>query len=498
MTVYLLGLDSGLTATKSVLFDETGAVVASSSVGVAQHSPHPHHVERDMAEHWQAAAQTIREVLEQAAAKLGCSVQPAAVSVTGHGDGAYPLDKEGKPLGRAALSLDSRASAILESWLADGTAEKALDLTGQIPFVSSPAPVLAYIKAHEPERYNRIGALLSCKDWLRYCLTGQVATDFTEASVAFTDVRNQVYSDAALSLYGLADLRPALPDVHLPHEEAGRVSQGAARETGLAAGIPVAAGLHDVTACALGCGVHKPGRLALVAGTYSINEMLVDRPRMNPGWNTRNGLLPGQWMLMSVSPASSANLEWFVHHFARDLHGSETVFAQLQHEINEAAGEADDITYLPFLYGSPHGAALAGGFSGLRGWHGRGHMLRAVARGIVFNHCHHVDLLDPDGAVSSASLTGGSSRNPWFCQLFADSLTRDLAVPETQEAGALGAALCAGRAAGLYSDWEDAIAKTRHGDTLYTPANPPESGLLAARRVYQQQVAQARAALEKG
>lgn len=469
MPAYLLGLDSGLTVTKAVLFRDDGTVVAAASCKISKIENSPRHVERDMEDHWSVSAAAIREVLEAGSAKIGQAVSPAAVSVTGHGDGLYLVDHAGKPLGLAATSLDSRAQALLHEWDETGISSKALNLTGQRPFPSSPAPLLAHLRDHEPERFAHIAAILSCKDWLRYCLTGRIATDFTEASVAFTDIRTQRYSLEALDLFGLGALADALPDVVMPDAIAGRVSDEAARATGLAAGTPVAAGLHDVTACAVGSGVVESGAIAIVAGTYSINEMLVDEPGVSLGWNARNGLRPGQWMNMSVSPASSANLDWFVRTAARDALENDDPFAILQAELDAVADDPSDVVYLPYLYGSPHSQDMPACFIGLRGWHNRGHMLRAVAEGIVFNHRHHVDLIDPDRQIDRVRLTGGSSRNPFFGQLFADVLDRVVEVPEMPEAGALGTAIAAGIAANVFESWEDARQRTNPALHTYRP-----------------------------
>jgi len=471
MTAYLLGLDSGLTVTKAVVFREDGVVVALARREIVQIKAAPRHVERDMEEHWQASAAAIREALERAAAVVGAEVRPAAVSVAGHGDGLYLLDRAGAPLGLAATSLDSRAQTLLQRWDETGVSARALELTGQRPFTSSPAPLLAHLRDEEPERYARVAAILSCKDWLRYCLTGKVATDFTEASVAFTDIRTQRYSDEALELFGLGAIAGALPEVRMPCDIVGRVTEEAAAATGLAVGTPVAAGLHDVTACAVGSGVTEAGTIAVIAGTYSINEMLVDAPKTSIGWNARNGLRPGQWMNMSVSPASSANLDWFLGTAARDTLAGGDPFTTLQAELDAIAGDPSDIVYLPYLYGSPHAEDVPAAFLGLRGWHGRGHMLRAVAEGIVFNHRHHIDLIDPKREVGRVRLTGGSSRNPFFGQLFADALDRCIEVPEMPEAGALGAAIAAGIAAGVYSGWEEAGLRTTPQLRTYRPGD---------------------------
>src|SRR5690606_27467855 len=145
---------------------------------------------------------------------------------------------------------------------------------------SAPSAILAWLKNYEPDRYQRISHVFAAKDWLRFCLTGLIGTDRTEASTSFTDVQTQEYSKDALALFGLDELWNALPEMKRSDEVVGHVSQACAERTGLVAGTPVVGGLHDVTASALGVGGLKIGTVAVVAGTYSINETLSNEPRV--------------------------------------------------------------------------------------------------------------------------------------------------------------------------------------------------------------------------
>lgn len=479
---YLLGIDSGLTVTKAAIFRDDGEAVACASGRIEQIKERAHFVERDMSAHWDATAHAIGTALTRAGLS-GSDI--AAIGVTGHGDGLYLLDEDEQPLGHAILSLDSRAQDIVARWRDDGTAERALSLTGQIPFEAAPSALLAWIREHEPERYRRIRWLLSCKDWLRFRLTGQVATDLTESSVSFTDCRTQAYSDEALALFGHRSLAHALPSPASPFEITGVVSESAAAATGLIAGTPVVAGLHDISAATLGMGILQPGLLSLVAGTYSINEIICRAPLCGPHWLCRNGLFPGQWKRMSISPASSANIEWFVQEYCRDAleagrQSGRSPFVVLQEELEQADRDDSDVIYHPFLFGSPYGSEPAAAFLNLRGWHRRGHMLRALAEGVVFNHRHHIDYLDPQREIGAARLSGGSARNPYFCQLFADVLGRTVDVAGAEEIGALGAAICAAVGIGLHRDAEAAVAAMVNVFTTYTP-QPARVELLEAR-----------------
>jgi L-xylulokinase len=449
----LLGIDNGLTVSKAVVFDLDGTVLAVSRRRIAQSFPHPHWVERDLTELWRATAEAIFEAVA-ACGRHASEIE--AVSVTAHGDGLYLLDRDRRPLGSGILSLDSRAQDVISRWSRDGVPEAALALTGQVPHASAPGALLAWIRDNQPARFREIGAVLSCKDWLRFCLTGVVAADPTEASTSFTDVRTQTYAPAALSLYGLEALAAAMPPIRGCSEIVGHLTSEASALTGLPAGTPVACGLHDVTASALGAGGHEAGALTVVAGTYSINEVLSNAPCCDRRWFCRNAIEPGQWNVMAISPASTANYDWFLDKLCQTdrnvaAAAGESIHASIAKELDAALLRPSTILFHPFLYGAPEGETASASFVGLHGWHERGDLVRAMLEGIAFNHRTHVDALRNGFALTEVRLTGGASRNPAFVQLFADSLALPVTVVNVDEAAAFGAALCAGAAVGRFA-----------------------------------------------
>jgi L-xylulokinase len=323
---------------------------------------------------------------------------------------------------------------------------------------------LAWFKENEPEILERTCWVLYVKDWLRYKLTGEYATDPTEASSGFTDVNTQEYSDEAFPLYGLEEVRGKLPPIIGCMEVAGQVTREAAEVTGLREGTLVVSGAHDVDASSIGSGSIKPGQLTMIAGTWSINEVISDEPVLSEGWACRNFVVPGLWMNMSASPASATNLEWFVQRLSplevqsAEEHGT-SPFDFVNEEVKDVLDEKSQVFYHPFLYGSPYGDAATAGFFGLRGWHTRGHLLKALFEGTVFNHKSHVDTLRSGFEFTRVRLTGGGSRSELWSQMFADALDTTVEVTEAGEAGALGAAVCAGIGTGVYSSLDDATGR---------------------------------------
>lgn len=443
----VLGIDAGHTVTKAVLFDAAGRQVAQGVGTVPLDTSHPRWVERDMDEVWRTAHQAIRDSLTAAGAEGGAV---AAVGLTGHGDGLYAIDERGRPVRAAIVAMDTRAEPVLAEWRDTPVWERALSLSGTAPFAGSPAALLAWLGRYEPAALERARWLLSCKDWLRWHLTGVVATDPTDASASFTDMRRGGYSQELLDLFGLARLGVKLPPVRACDVVCGTVTRQAAAFTGLAAGTPVVTGAHDVDAAALGIGASGVGELCLIAGTFSINQVVCDRPVTDLRWQCRRFLRPGQWMIMSTSPASVANLEWFLQVTGAFPGHRDEVYDAVSQEVGAHLKGPSEVLFHPFVYGSPHQQPASGTFLGMRGWHGRGHLLRALMEGVVFNHRWHVDALRSRLPIAGpARLTGGAARSTVWSQMFADALRRPVVVTEVEESAARGAALLAAGAVGL-------------------------------------------------
>src|SRR5690606_15787950 len=253
------------------------------------------------------------------------------------------------------------------AWNEGEVGARALELTGQKPHASAPSAILYWIREHQPERYARIAHFIAAKDWLRFCLTGTIGTDRTEASTSFTDVRTQDYAEAACRLFGLERLAGRQPPMAASTEVVGGVSAETARLTGLVAGTPVMAGLHDVTASALGMGGYGEGMVAVIAGTYSINETVSRAPKVDGRWFCRNGILPGEWNNMSISPASTANYDWFIEEFrggdARQAEASgKSIHDIVGEEFAAACRRSSSVFFHPYLFGSPFGGASSAGF----------------------------------------------------------------------------------------------------------------------------------------
>ncbi len=448
----LLGVDAGQTVTKACVFDRRARELGSGSSRVEVESPEPRWVERDMDTVWTATATAVRAALADAHVT---GERIAAVGMVGHNDGLYLVDEACRPVRPAVTAMDTRAHDVLGQWRTSPVWSRALELSGQVPYAGSPSTLLAWFARHEPGVLDRTRWVLFCKDWLRFRLTGAVATDPSEASAAFTSVHTQDYTDETLAVYGLEAMAGKLPPILPSHAVAGEVGTAGAEATGLRSGTPVVTGAHDVDGTAVGTGVVRPGRLSLAAGTFSINQVVSSEVVVDERWQARSFVEPGRWLTMSTSPSSATNLDWWRTVFG--LASADDTYDLLESEAAAALDGPGGPLYHPFLYGSPYGETASAALLGLRGWHRRGDLVRAVLEGVVLGHRVHVDALRERFELEGAArLAGGAARSAVWSQMFADALDLAVEVPEGAEAGARGAALLAGLGIGWYPSLEAA------------------------------------------
>lgn len=480
MSQYLLGIDNGSTVSKAALFDFHGKEVAVASCNAATEYPHPGWTERDMEMLWQSTASAIREVLAKSGAK---PEEIAGIGNTGHGNGVYLLDKQGFPLRNGIQSMDSRAAGLLNEWNQCHLHEQVFPFTIQSFWTAQPNALLAWLRKNEPHNYERIGAILMVKDYIKVRLTGEISSEYTDMSAtSLLDVRKRCYSRELLALYELSEIYDALPPLKHSHEIVGQVTAAAAEETGLAVGTPVVGGLFDVDASAIGAGAIHVNQACLVMGSWSINEVITQDPIVDPGlFMTTLFASDDLFLTIEGSATSATNLEWFVKQCCGDerveaARRGISVYEVCNEEVASLSAESTNIIFHPFLYGSNVQPTARAGFYGVAGWHTRAHLLRALYEGVVFGHLSHIEKLRQAGAqINSARLAGGGSRSPVWSQMFADTIQVPMEVSDGNELGARGAALSAGIGAGIYRNYEEAVAEAVSVVRVHEPisANTP-------------------------
>jgi L-xylulokinase len=464
MGKYLLGLDNGNTVSKAAIFDLSGKELQVASRKVDTNYPKPGWTERGMASFWQKTAEAIREVIAKAGIK---PEEIVGIGSSGHGNGIYLLDKAGQPAWNGIQSLDTRAVGVVDSWNAGSVCDQAFPFTLQCFWPAQPNALLAWFKQHKPAIYEQIGAVLLCKDYINYCLTGEIRTDYTDMSAtSLLDVPNRCYSPELMALYGIPEMVEALPRPAYCFEVIGKVTPEAANVSGLAVGTPVVGGLFDVDASAIGAGVTRPGQACIIVGSWSINEVVTAQPIVSRDiFMTTIFADPEYWLTIEASATSATNLEWFVNQFCAEerLEANRrgvSVYEVCNEVVAQVPPESANLIFHPFLYGSNVQATARAGFYGVGGWHTRAHLLRALYEGVVYSHLNHIEKLRQAGAnFDIARLTGGGARSEVWTQMFADTLEVVIEVPGGIETGARGAAISAGIGAGIYANYTEAVGQ---------------------------------------
>lgn len=446
----VLAIDAGGTAVKVALIDALGRITAQRHAEVTtQHHPDGR-VERDPDGFWNATAQAIRSLMAEA--------DPArlrAVGCTGFGNGIFLVDESGRPTHPGIVSVDHRAQPLIDRIEADGRAARIPAINGHRPWGGQTVIQLANLADTEAGVMARTRWGLACKDFIRLRLTGAALTDPTDASGGgLMDLARGDYAAEVLDLLGHPELIGKLPPIVPSSAVAGRISATAAAETGLPEGLPVAGGMMDVAACALGAGLHGGDRLVMIAGTWAINGIEVtrdhggDAPILN--MIHRDGAAR---LVAEGSPSSAANLGWYLGHAT----GGRLTAAEAVALTAACPVQTRRCQFLPYVHGpSPR----QGAFVGLTASDDEASLIRAICEGVAFQHRRHAEAILPHagGAWPQAiRLTGGAARSPEWAQIFADICQRPVEVVAAEEVGALGAAICAAVAGGIHADLTTAI-----------------------------------------
>lgn len=452
----ILGIDVSTTATKAVLVDEAGAVVAIGSATYGFDVPRPGWSEQDPAVWWTAAISAVRDAL--AAARVsGTAVD--AIGLTGQMHGAVLLDQHGAVLRPAILWNDQRTARECDAIREAVGPQRLIEITGNDAVTGLTAPKLVWVRDNEPDVWSRTRHVLLPKDYLRLRLTGDYALD--KADGAGTLLFDLAARDWSAEMLDALRVDPAiLPSTHEGPVVTGTVTAHAAAETGLRAGTPVVAGGGDQSANAVGVGALEPGVVALSLGTSGVIFASTTEPIHDPLGRVHAfcHAVPGRWHLMSVMLSAAGSLRWFRDALARGVD-----FGELVTPAADVAAAASGLFFLPYLTGerSPHADPVArAAFVGLDIVHDRRHMTRAVLEGVCFGLRDGLELMVDAGMPRPERIraSGGGLVSPLWRQILADVLRADVELPRTTEGAAYGAALLASVAAGWFPTVDAACA----------------------------------------
>ncbi len=464
MMRYLLGLDVSTTGSKALLIDESGAVIASHTTPNPISQPKPLWSEQNPADWWAGMQTSIQKVVSQ----IDDAGAIKAIGLTGQMHGLVCLDKNGAVLRPSILWNDQRTQAECD-WITETIgAKRLIQLTGNRALTGFTAPKIIWVRQHEPDVYAQIAHILLPKDYIRFKLTGDYASDKAGAAgTLLLDVASREWSDVVLSELGVPG--EWMPKTHEGPEITGVVSSETAHATGLKAGTPVVGGGGDQAAQATGVGAVEPGIVALTVGTSGV----VFAPLASYAYEPEGRLhafchaVPGQWHFMGVMLSAAGSLQWY-----RDTLAPNEDFGALTNEAKGIAPGCEGLIFLPYLSGerTPHPDPFArGSFVGLTVRHTRAHLTRAVMEGVAFGLRDSFELIKNSeaGFINEVRVSGGGAKSPVWRQILADVFGAPLVVAEAVEGAAYGAALLAGVGGGVWPDVPTAAkAAVKLGDRV--------------------------------
>ena len=471
---FLLGLDNGGTMVKAGIYGVQGDAAAFASAQIPSILGKDGYVERDMDLLWETNCRVIREAVAKAGVE---SSDIIGVSVSGHGNGLYLVDKDLRPLMNGIYSTDMRAKQYVDQLSAAGVLDELFSKTMQTLYPGQFPPLLAWLQDNRPDILDKAKWALGCNDYIRLCLTGEANGEITNMSAASVlDQNTRGYDDEILGKMGIAGCGELLPPLVRSCDICGEVTATAARQTGLCEGTPVAGGLIDLTACAIATGLIDESRLCMIAGTWGINEFLSREPIVSKGLLlTSVYCVDDYYLVTDGSMTSASNLEWFLGECFdaenQALSQGQNIYGTANNMVESVDAGDSAVVFLPFLYGTNVDADAKSCFLGLSGWHGKAHMLRAVYEGIVFSHRMHMEkLLDlRDTEPEAIRMAGGVTKSRTWVQMFADILQMPIEISDHTELGTLGVAMCAGVAVGEYESLYEAAQVFSKTSYIYRP-----------------------------
>jgi xylulokinase len=460
--VLLLGLDIGAGGAHAVAIDETGAIVASASRDYATHAPRPGWIEQDPTDWWPAALQVLSHVAADARGEIG------AVGLTGQ-HGCVFVDAAGAPVRPAILGGDRRAASHAGRIAERIGAQRVIEIGGGPALPHHQAALILWLRDVEPVQFRHTRRVLLPKDHVRLMLTGEAATDVTDAAGALLmDFRRQAWSHEMLDPLEIE--LEWMPTVHPSLEIVGGLRPSIARELGLPPGLPVAAGASEIAAAAVSTGIVTSGLIGssidrsglLIAPT---NDAVVD-----PGGRlyTACDPSPQRYHLMGTTPSAGASLRWW-----RDVLGQRLEYEELCARAETVPPGADGLFFVPQVDGegaSRLDAGSRGAFAGLRAHHTQAHLTRALMEGVVFSLRHRLDLMRGLGIEAhQVRATGGGARSRLWRQMQAEIFAVPVAAMAAVPRPAVGAALLAGVATGVFADVAIASARVARPGSMLEP-----------------------------
>lgn len=480
---YLLGVDLGTSGTKTVLFDQNGNVIASRTIEYPLYQEKNGWAEQEPLDWWNAARDTIKYVVETSGID---NADIAGLGISGQMHGLVMLDEKGEVLRRSIIWADQRTARECEEITERVGAERLIEITANPALTGFTASKILWVRNNQPEIYAKCAHILLPKDYVRYMLTGDFATEVSDASgMQLLDIPNRCWSEEVCEKLGI-DMA-LLPKVYESPEVTGVISEEAAALTGLKAGTIVVGGAGDNAAAAVGTGVVEDGKAFTTIGTSGVVFAHTDKMSIDPKGRVHTFCcaVPGAWHVMGVTQSAGLSLKWFRDNFCQAEKDAAAGMGVDPYYIMDKQAETSPIgcnrlIYLPYLMGerTPHlDPDCRGVFFGLSAMHTKYDMLRAVMEGVSYSLRDSMEILRGMGAdVDEMLACGGGGTSKIWRQMLADMYNCPVKTVVSKEGPALGVAILAAVGAGIYESVPaacKALVKTNPAQDPI-PENVPE------------------------
>ena len=472
---YLIGVDLGTSGTKTVLFAEDGTVAASCTIEDPLYQPQNGWAEQDPLDWWNAVCGTTKAVI----AKAGISASEIkGVGLSGQMHGLVMLDKSGNVLRKSIIWCDQRTAKECEEITQKVGAGNLIKITANPALTGFTASKIMWVKNNEPALYEKCAHILLPKDFIRYKLTGEFATEVSDASgMQLLDVPNRKWSDQVLDALEID--KSLLGKVYESPEITGKVTKAASDLTGLAEGTAVVGGAGDNAAAAVGTGTVFDGKAFTTIGTSGVVFAHTSKLSIDPKGRVHTFCcaVPGAWHVMGVTQGAGLSLKWFRDNFCHEEMIAAAGMKKDPYFLMDKQAEqipigSDRLLYLPYLMGerTPHlDPNCRGVFFGLSAMHTRQHLLRAVMEGVTFSQRDSVEVLREMGvSIKEMLACGGGGSSALWRQMLADVYGCPVKTVVSKEGPALGVAILAGAGTGVYSSVQDGCAAV-------IKTNPPQN-----------------------
>ena len=466
---YIIGVDCGTSGTKTVLFDELGTVVASHTIEYPMYQPKNGYAEQDPNDWASAMIDTIKAVMAKSGVK---KMDVKGIGISGQMHGLVMLDKDNNVLRKSIIWCDQRTAnevAEMNSRLGE---KKLIEITANPALTGWTAAKILWVKNNEPDIYEKCRHILLPKDFLRFVLTNEYATEVSDASgMQLLDVANRCWSKEVCDTLGI-DMS-MLGKIYESCEVTGTLTKGMADVLGLCEGTPVVGGAGDNAAAAVGTGVVEDGKAFTTIGTSGVVFA-----HTSNRVHTCCAAVPNSWHIMGVTHGAGLSLKWFRDNFSSAeketarLMGVDEYYLMDKEAENVPVG-ANRLLYLPYLMGerTPHLDPDARGvFFGLSAIHTKRDMLRAVMEGVAYSLRDCFEICREMGIdISDMTACGGGGTSLLWRQMLADLYKCPVKTSASKEGPALGAAILAAVGAGIYSSVPEACSAIVKTDKTQQP-----------------------------